>query len=811
MPDLSKCSNEEIRFFEEVIRPTLGEEALEKVCPQYSVAQADGRIRRIDFAITSSTSKIAIEMDGFTYHAEGQVSPDKFSDDLHRQNELALAGWKVLRFAWGRVLESPAQCQDQLRRAIIHDPELHPSLRTRRVEPHLIQQEVLLALDDSRRRGYRRGLVVMATGLGKTFLSAFDAKRMGGRILFIVHNNSILEQSREAYRQVFPDRSTGMCNGYEKVRNADIVFANIATLRQDENCHAFRTNDFDYIVVDEFHHGAADGYQKVLSYFKPKFMLGLTATPNRTDSASILRHMENNLVYGITQAEAIDKGFLTPFKYLGLKDDIDYSTIRHNGFRYDLKDLDRHLIIEKRDLAIISKYKELAPGAKAIAFCVSIDHAERAAGRFTAGGVPSVAIHSRLAQEVRAKRIAEFRAGVYQIVFVRDIFNEGIDFPDVSALLFMRPTESKVVFTQQLGRGLRISPAKHAVTVLDFIGNYRNADKILGNLREAGAHRLSIEELHKKPILHFDNGCDVQFEQATIDTITSILEIIPTDNALVKETLDVYLKLGRSPSVSDLMTHGRYTLQQYISVFGSWLGFLTRLHQLEPELDVERLKSDTLLKAKNLDECGDFIEINASAFRSMLREAGSNLRSIHTTFVAMGRLFLTDDQFMLHLVHFNDFLNQGRGLLDELSIILSFRFPTDPPPKGQAPVSADPSFARIARKLLKVRNCAEAHIFPQICGAGLSQIHALLHAVDRYFELEQTGEVEILAEISRLAQPCHRLLTDLSGYSERFVREVPSYVLDLDLPEDERALLAPRKLAPKKKNVKDSKKRRVGR
>ena len=208
----------------------------------------------------------------------------------------------------------------------------------------------------------------------------------------------------------------------------------------------------------------------------------MTATPNRTDRKPILKLVDNNLIYQITQREAIERGFLCPFCYYALKDNINYSNIRHNGFRYYLDDLNRLLIIKRRDQAIIKKYKSLIDGVKAIAFCVSIQHTIRASNHFNDEGIPSVAIHSGLTNEQRKKHIRNFREGKYQIAFVRDMFNEGIDFPEVGALLFLRPTESKIIFTQQLGRGLRIYPGKENVKVLDFIGNFINNEKIIDYL-----------------------------------------------------------------------------------------------------------------------------------------------------------------------------------------------------------------------------------------------------------------------------------------------------------------------------------------
>ena len=458
MLDLSRASEPEQRLYYDVISPTIAPEADKFVLPQYVIHEDLGNTRRIDFAVVTVNTKLAIELDGYTYHAEGIVTREKFSDDLYRQNQLMIQGWKVLRFSWDDVLHKPERCRDTLRRAIVSDPDLHPGHQSKDINPHVIQQEALASLDATRRLGKTKGLVVMATGLGKTYLAAFDARRIGGRILFVVHSNSILEQARDAFLKIMPGRSVGLYNAYEKKPREDLVFANIASLRNPDNLKSFDPREFSYIVFDEFHHGATEHYRNAIAYFRPKFMLGMTATPERTDKQSILGLMDDNLLYHMTQTEAIDRGFLVPFKYYALSDNVDYSNIRHNGFRYDVSDLNKTLIIEHRDHAIIDKYRTITGEKKAIAFCVSIEHAVRSAEHFRQEGIPSVAIHSKMSAETRRSIILEFREGLYRVIFVRDLFNEGIDFPEVEALLFIRPTESKNYFYSATRSWSKIEP-----------------------------------------------------------------------------------------------------------------------------------------------------------------------------------------------------------------------------------------------------------------------------------------------------------------------------------------------------------------
>lgn len=236
-------------------------------------------------------------------------------------------------------------------------------------------------------------------------------------------------------------------------------------------------NEFDYIVIDEVHHGQAPTYQSILRYFKPNlFMLGLTATPDRTDRKDIFQLFDYNKVFEYTLNDAIDNGFLVPYTYYGLTDNIDYSNIRYNGNKYKVEDLDRALIIPERNERIFEEYIKKGNGNKALGFCCSIKHANEMAELFNSKGIPAVAITSETPD--REKVIKDFRQNAYTVAFTVDLFNEGIDFPDLRVLLFLRPTESKTIFTQQLGRGLRLCGGKGNVVVIDFIGNYKKANLI---------------------------------------------------------------------------------------------------------------------------------------------------------------------------------------------------------------------------------------------------------------------------------------------------------------------------------------------
>lgn len=314
-------------------------------------------------------------------------------------------------------------------------------------------------------------------------------------------------------------------------------------------------------------------------------MLGLTATPERQDRADILELFDYNIYYELPQREAIECGYLSGFKYYGLKDDIDYSQIRHNGVHYDVADLGRKLNIPERNEAIFQKYSILANNKKAIGFCVNIKHAIDMAEFFSRKGIAAAAVHSDttlLSTEQKKAYIQDFRDNSLQILFTVDLFNEGVDFPDVEALLFLRPTESKTIFIQQLGRGLRLSPNKSHVIVLDFIGNFKKAENIRqyisGNISSSDKPGNKNGGFGVKDFLDWPTGCDVHFDE-------SVEELFKARDEETREITDEELKdnyyivketLHKKPSPDDMNdeTLSSYKLSVYRNHFGTWNKFL---------------------------------------------------------------------------------------------------------------------------------------------------------------------------------------------------------------------------------------------
>jgi superfamily II DNA or RNA helicase len=527
----SKMGHLETIFLRAVFYQDFGEGGLDLIEPEVNISRNDGSDRkwRIDFVIKTKFTKYAVECDGFNYHAPGMVSRERDNELHEKRNETIRQGYVYIELTRDQIEITPEEAVYQLRRSFIADKELYSiflNRNTGRIAPHEVQQMALDNLTESRDDGKDKGLVVLATGLGKTYLSIFDTiQANASKILFIVHVGEILKKTRNSFEEVMPKRAKemGFYMGNNKNREKNILFATIQTLTRPKNLSQFDSKEFDYIILDETHHLAAPSYKRVFDHFKPKFFLGLTATPNRMDQQDILGFYNNNLIFEMEQDEAIKKGFLTGIRYIGYKDNVDYSKIYYNGFKYDINDLNKNLMIEERDKSIISKFKELGPNKKTIGFCASTEHADWCAKRFRKEGINAVSIHSNLDNsdlsvdmKDRDKLIEGFEKSKYQVAFVVNMFNEGVDFPDVDCILLLRPTESITILTQQIGRGLRISPGKKEVLILDFIGNYQTAHKILPALGIGNVNELT--EVKDKGIYYYDNdGRSVVFDSEVVE------------------------------------------------------------------------------------------------------------------------------------------------------------------------------------------------------------------------------------------------------------------------------------------------------
>ena len=397
--------------------------------------------------------------------------------------------------------------------------------------PYSYQQEILDKLEAERTvRGYNRNLVVAATGTGKTVISALDYKRFCKqypghpcRLLFVAHREEILKQSLYTFRAVLKDANFGeLFVGSHKADSIDHLFISIQTFNSQDFTTKTDADFYDYIVVDEFHHAAAPTYQKLLEYYQPKILLGLTATPERMDGKNILDYFSGRIAAEIRLPEAIDRKLLCPFQYFGVTDTADLSSLKWRTGGYDKNELSNlytlsGLVAERRaDLVVnsILKYVTDINEVKGLGFCVSIEHAQFMADYFNARGIPSMALTGDSPDEERNAAKQRLVSGELRFIFVVDIYNEGVDISEVNTVLFLRPTESLTVFLQQLGRGLRLAENKECLTVLDFIGQankkYNFEEKFAALLSNT---TRSVSREIKEGFLSAPKGCYIQLEK----------------------------------------------------------------------------------------------------------------------------------------------------------------------------------------------------------------------------------------------------------------------------------------------------------
>ncbi|MBP3866265.1 MAG: DUF3427 domain-containing protein, partial [Eggerthellaceae bacterium] len=399
------------------------------------------------------------------------------------------------------------------------------------VRPYYYQQEILDRLAAERTvRNHWRNLVVAATGTGKTVISALDYKEFRKhnpsspcRLLFVAHREEILRQSRSTFRAVLKDANFGeLFVGSYKPDSIDYLFVSIQTFNSQDFTNKTSPDFYDYIVVDEFHHAAAPTYQKLLEYYQPRVLLGLTATPERMDGQSILKYFGDRIAAEIRLPEAIDRKLLSPFQYFGVTDTINLSRVKWSAGSYDKGELSRMYTISgndavrRADLIVTSllKYVTDIDDVKGLGFCVTKAHAQYMCDYFNAHNIPSLCLTGESSDEVRKGAKNDLVGGKVRFIFVVDIYNEGVDIPEVNTILFLRPTESLTIFLQQLGRGLRLADGKECLTVLDFIGQANKRYNFESKFEALLANtNHSVTQEIKNGFVSAPKGCYIQLEK----------------------------------------------------------------------------------------------------------------------------------------------------------------------------------------------------------------------------------------------------------------------------------------------------------
>ncbi|WML44333.1 DUF3427 domain-containing protein [Neobacillus sp. PS3-40] len=426
-------------------------------------------------------------------------------------------------------LFSPDSAQDQellkhaLSKSKTHEENEHHFLFD--IQPYFYQKEILEKLQVEREVfGRMKNLLVAATGVGKTVISAFDYKRFknknkSAKLLFVAHREEILKQSLETFRAILKDPNFGgMLVGNHQPDSLENLFISIQSFNSKKLGETMTSDFYDFIIVDEFHHAAAESYQKLLSHYQPKILLGLTATPERMDGKDILSYFDETISAEMRLTEAINRKLLSPFQYFCVSDTVDLSKLKWSRKGYEIRELENvYTSNDHRSSQVVKslyKYVTDIDQVKGLGFCVSIEHAKYMADFFNKMGIPSVALYGNV--DGKTRREAQYRLiqGDIKFIFVVDLYNEGIDIPEANTILFLRPTESLTVFLQQLGRGLRLAEGKECLTVLDFVGQaHKNYDFEQKFRALMGKTKHSVQHYLEHGFFHLPKGCFVQLEK----------------------------------------------------------------------------------------------------------------------------------------------------------------------------------------------------------------------------------------------------------------------------------------------------------
>lgn len=459
------------------------------------------------------------------------------------------------------------------------DKSLHLSFR-----PFMYQQEILDQLAAEREvYGRYRNLVVAATGVGKTIIAAFDYKQYkrknaNARLLFVAHRKEILEQSLEKFREVLNDFNFGeLYVDGKKPKDIKHLFISIQSLNSSGLLSETKTTKdfYDYIVVDEFHHAAAKSYQDLLNYYDPKILLGLTATPDRMDGKDILKYFDGRVASKMLLGEAINRNLLSPFQYFGVTDDVDYQKVSWINGKYDTSELENiYTSDDIRCSLILSKVQEYVTdmdSVKGLGFCISVKHAEYMADFFNKHGVPSIALSAKSIDAIRGEAKTKLVKGEIRFIFVVDLYNEGVDIPEVNTVLFLRPTESATVFLQQLGRGLRLAEGKECLTVLDFVGRANKKYKFDSKYESiVGKGRKSLRKQVEEGFSNLPRGCYIELEKKAKEFILENLKQTNNDTKALRENIRTFEgDTGKELNLSNFLDEYNLSLYEFYRYDGS--------------------------------------------------------------------------------------------------------------------------------------------------------------------------------------------------------------------------------------------------
>lgn len=482
------------------------------------------------------------------------------------------------------------------------------------ITPNSMQKEALENLQNMRAEGKNKALIISATGTGKTYLSAFDTKAFNpAKMLFVVHRFTIAKDALNTFRNVFGNGKTmGVYSGNQKDLDCDFVFSTIQTISKANHLENFSKNHFDYIIIDESHRSGADSYLRILEHFRPKFLLGMTATPERTDGNDIFELFDHNIAYEIRLNRAMEEEMVSSFHYYGVTD----LSIDNNEL--DNKSDFRYLVSSERVERIIEQAKFYGSDngiTRGLIFCSRKDEAIELSMLFNTKGFKTLALTGDSSEEERAKAIKKLETDnlseKIEYIFTVDIFNEGIDIPKINQIIMLRPTESAIIFIQQLGRGLRKVDGKSYLTVIDFIGNYENNYLIpIALYGDTSYNKDSLRKLISEGSRMIPGASTINFDEITKERI---FQSIDSANMqlfadLKKDYNILKFKLGRTPMMMDFIEHGSRDPFLFVEYSKSYFNFMVRVEKIEsPTLSKEQAKllelfSTEINNAKRVEE-----------------------------------------------------------------------------------------------------------------------------------------------------------------------------------------------------------------
>ena len=506
-----------IQLFCEVFGPEKGQ----YVYLQYPFLDIYGGHRTIDFALNSSEGRIAIEVDGNTWHDPGKVSEDKYHDDLLKQNSMVYDGWKVYRWTSKQIDKTPERIKDELVTFFGPSPVLlfiDDSLPTQQGDTFALkshQEEALSNLKQMREDNKTIALLYEATGTGKTVTAVSDAKEVGLRTLFLAHTKELVHQAEKQFKKLWPGISVGVFGDGSQDADSYVICATIQSI--EKSLDSFNPESFGYLIIDECHHGTAETYRKVLSYFHPKFTLGLTATPERTDGEDLLNIFQT-VAHKLDIQTAVENGVLVDVRCIRVKTNIDLSDVRINGFRYNSLDLETKVMVPDRNRLIVDTYLEYVKGKPTVVFCTSVNHANEIAALFNENGVEAYSVSGSTRPVERKNILKRYENGEIPVLCACDLLNEGWDSPHTQVLFMARPTMSKTIYMQQLGRGMRTCEGKDFLMVFDFVDNANmfNCPYSMHRLFNIAEYRPGSLVLGKKRGIKWDNDLFAKGEKPEV-------------------------------------------------------------------------------------------------------------------------------------------------------------------------------------------------------------------------------------------------------------------------------------------------------